>query len=141
MPRFHPNALDELARSGNEFGARPGLDVVAAAMVRLESWDFVGTTLCEGVRGDGKAGGIPHKWTLDFLMAVGFWNFVGAGMFGFLINLPIVSYYEVGTMMTPAHGHAAIMGEFGVLPIGLTVFVLLQTRSDALRPSDEQRDR
>ena len=43
----------------------------------------------------------PHKWTFYFLMAVGFWNFVGAGMFGFLINLPIVSYYEVGTQLTP----------------------------------------
>ena len=27
-----------------------------------------------------------------FLVAVGFWNFLGAGVFGFLINLPIVSY-------------------------------------------------
>ncbi len=25
-------------------------------------------------------------------MAVGFWNFTGAGIFGFLINMPIVSY-------------------------------------------------
>ena len=32
-----------------------------------------------------------------FLIAVGFWNFLGAGVFGFLINLPIVSYYEIGT--------------------------------------------
>ena len=37
-----------------------------------------------------------HRWTFFFLMAVGFWNFVGAGVFGFLINTPIVSYYEVG---------------------------------------------
>ena len=47
-------------------------------------------------------------------MSVGFWNFVGAGMFGFLINLPIVSYYEVGTQLTPNHGHAAMMGVFGI---------------------------
>ena len=33
-------------------------------------------------------------------MAVGFWNFVGAGIFGFLINMPIVSYFEIGTMLT-----------------------------------------
>ena len=26
-----------------------------------------------------------------FLVSVGFWNFLGAGIFGFLINLPIVS--------------------------------------------------
>ena len=63
-------------------------------------------------------------------MAVGFWNFVGAGMFGFLINLPIVSYYEVGTLLTPNHGHAALMGVFGMLAIALMVFVLRQTSDD-----------
>jgi nitric oxide reductase subunit B len=52
----------------------------------------------------GKAIEIPHKWAFYFLMAVGFWNFVGAGMLGFLINLPIVSYYEVGTLLTPPTG-------------------------------------
>ncbi len=36
-----------------------------------------------------------------FLIAVGFWNFLGAGVFGFLINLPIISYYEVGTISRP----------------------------------------
>ena len=44
---------------------------------------------------------IPHRWAFWFLMAVGFWNFVGVGMFGFLINPPIISYYEVGTLLTP----------------------------------------
>jgi len=59
-------------------------------------------------------------------MAVGFWNFVGAGVFGFLINLPIVSYFEVGTMLTPNHGHAAMMGVFGMLAMALLVFALRQ---------------
>jgi nitric oxide reductase subunit B len=45
-----------------------------------------------------------------FLASVGFWNFLGAGIFGFLINLPIVSYYEIGTALTANHGHAAMMG-------------------------------
>ena len=39
-----------------------------------------------------------------FLVAVGFWNFVGAGIFGFLINLPVVSYYQIGTALTANHG-------------------------------------
>ncbi len=43
----------------------------------------------------------PHKWAVMFLIAVGFWNFLGAGVFGFLINLPIVSYYEIGTQLPP----------------------------------------
>ncbi len=71
-------------------------------------------------------------------MAVGFWNFVGAGMFGFLINLPIVSYYEVGTLLTPNHGHAAMMGVFGMLAIALMVFVLRQTSDDAHWPDIEK---
>ena len=45
-----------------------------------------------------------QKWAIYFLMAVGVWNFVGAGVFGFLINLPIVSYFEVGTTLTANHG-------------------------------------
>lgn len=40
----------------------------------------------------------------------------------FLINLPTVSYYEVGTMLTPNHGQAALMGVFGMLAIALMVF-------------------
>jgi nitric oxide reductase subunit B len=43
-----------------------------------------------------------------FLASVGFWNFLGAGIFGFLINLPIVSYYEIGTALTANHAHASI---------------------------------
>jgi nitric oxide reductase subunit B len=73
---------------------------------------------------------VPHKWTFYFLMAVGFWNFVGAGVFGFLINLPIVSYFEVGTILTPNHGHAAMMGVFGMLAMALLVFALRQVLSD-----------
>jgi len=65
------------------------LEVVPLTLLTLDAWDFVRTT-----RGDcdicGKAIAIPHKWTFYFLMSVGFWNFVGAGIFGFLINLPIV---------------------------------------------------
>ncbi|WNB77450.1 nitric-oxide reductase large subunit [Methylomonas koyamae] len=105
------------------------LEVVPLTLLTLDAWDFVRTT-----RADcdvcGKPVAIPHKWTFYFLMAVGFWNFVGAGIFGFLINLPIVSYYGVGTQLTPNHGHAAMMGVFGMLALALMVFVLRQTSSD-----------
>ncbi|NCT66653.1 MAG: nitric-oxide reductase large subunit [Rhodanobacteraceae bacterium] len=106
------------------------LEVVPLTLLTLDAWDFVKTTqgrcdIC------GKAIALPHRWTFHFLMAVGFWNFVGAGMFGFLINLPIVSYYEVGTQMTPTHGHAALMGVFGMLAIALLVLMLRQASSDA----------
>ena len=106
------------------------LEVVPLTLLTLDAWDFVRTT-----RGDcdvcGKPVAVPHKWTFYFLMSVGFWNFLGAGVFGFLINLPIVSYYEVGTILTPNHGHAALMGVFGMLAIALMVFVLRQTADEA----------
>ena len=106
------------------------LEVVPLTLLTLDAWDFVRTT--RGERdASGKAIVIPHQWAFYFLMAVGFWNFVGAGMLGFLINLPIVSYYEIGTLLTPAHGHSAMMGVFGMLAIALMVFVLRQTSDDA----------
>jgi nitric oxide reductase subunit B len=105
------------------------LEVVPLTLLTLDAWDFVRTTKGE-VDINGVQRRVPHKWTFYFLMAVGFWNFVGAGMFGFLINLPIVSYFEVGTQLTPNHGHAALMGVFGMLAIALMVFVLRQTADD-----------
>jgi nitric oxide reductase subunit B len=63
-------------------------------------------------------------------MAVGFWNFVGAGVFGFLINLPIVSYFEVGTALTSNHGHAALFGVFGMLALAVLVFCLRTLADD-----------
>jgi nitric oxide reductase subunit B len=101
------------------------LEVVPLTLLTLDAWDFIKLTrgkcdIC------GQSISIPHKWTFYFLMAVGFWNFVGAGVFGFLINTPIVSYYEVGTMLTPNHGHAALMGVFGMLGLALMMFAIRQ---------------
>ena len=105
------------------------MEVVPLTLLTLDAWDFI--KLSRG-RCDvcGKDVGFQHKWTFYFLMSVGFWNFVGAGIFGFLINLPIVSYYEVGTMLTPNHGHAAMMGVFGMLGVALIVFAMRQMLPD-----------
>ena len=105
------------------------MEVVPLTLLTLDAWDFVKLTkgTCDVC---GKAIAVPHRWTFYFLVAVGFWNFVGAGVFGFLINLPIVSYFEVGTMLTPNHGHAAMMGVFGMLAVALTVFALRQVSTD-----------
>lgn len=113
------------------------LEVVPLTLLTLDAWDFVKTTRgrCETC---GKDVHLPHKWTFYFLMAVGFWNFLGAGVFGFLINMPIVSYYEVGTILTPNHGHAALMGVFGMLAIALMVFVLRQAVDDEHWPGIEK---
>jgi nitric oxide reductase subunit B len=64
----------------------------------------------------------PYKWPLLFLVASSFWNFLGAGVFGFLINLPIVNYYEHGTYLTMNHGHAALFGTYGMISLALLLF-------------------
>jgi nitric oxide reductase subunit B len=97
------------------------LEVVPLVLLTLDAWDFITITESD-VDAAGNRVMIEHRWTFYFLMAVGFWNFVGAGVFGFLINLPIVSYFEVGTILTPNHGHASFMGVFGMLSIALLVF-------------------
>ena len=113
------------------------LEVVPLTLLTLDAWGFVKTTR-EKVEIDGVERRMPHKWTFYYLMTVGFWNFVGAGMFGFLINLPIVSYYETGTLLTPNHAHAALMGVFGMLAIAMLVFVLRQTTSEERWPGIEK---
>jgi nitric oxide reductase subunit B len=63
-----------------------------------------------------------YRWPLYFLVASSFWNFLGAAVFGFLINLPIVNYYEHGTYLTMNHAHGALFGVYGMLSIGLLLF-------------------
>jgi len=104
------------------------MEVVPLILLTLDASSFIKLTkgecdIC------GKRIDIPHKWTFKFLIAVGVWNFVGAGIFGFLINLPIVSYYEAGTNLTPNHGHSALMGVFGMLAVAFVVFGLRQMSS------------
>ncbi|HET6374118.1 MAG TPA: cbb3-type cytochrome c oxidase subunit I, partial [Candidatus Polarisedimenticolia bacterium] len=107
------------------------MEVVPLTLLTLDAWDFV--RLKDRPCGDcgGKfAGG--QLWAIYFLMAVGFWNFVGAGVFGFLINLPIVSYFEVGTLLTSNHGHTAMFGVFGMLALAVLVFGLRAMQTDAV---------
>jgi nitric oxide reductase subunit B len=96
------------------------MEVVPLILLTLDASDFVRVTRLHG----------PHEWTFYFLIAVGVWNFIGAGIFGFLINLPIVSYYEAGTNLTSNHGHAAMMGVFGMLAVAIIVFGLRQSARD-----------
>lgn len=65
-----------------------------------------------------------YRWPIYFFVAVAFWNFVGAGIFGFLINPPIALYYMQGLNTTPVHAHTALFGVYGMLGIGLMLFVL-----------------
>ncbi|HOX24128.1 MAG TPA: nitric-oxide reductase large subunit [Candidatus Krumholzibacteria bacterium] len=65
-----------------------------------------------------------YRWPINCFVAVAFWNLVGAGIFGFLINPPIALYYMQGLNTTPVHGHTALFGVYGMLGIGLMLFVL-----------------
>jgi nitric oxide reductase subunit B len=96
-------------------------EVIPLTFLTVEAWSF----LQLGARQESRSRTpFPHRWAVMFLVAVGFWNFLGAGIFGFLINLPIVSYYEIGTALTANHGHAAMMGVYGMLAAGLALFCL-----------------
>jgi len=96
-------------------------EVIPLTFLTLEAWSFLQLGAQQGGRSSTP---FPHRWAVMFLVSVGFWNFLGAGIFGFLINLPIVSYYEIGTALTANHGHAAMMGVYGMLAVGLALFCL-----------------
>jgi nitric oxide reductase subunit B len=62
-----------------------------------------------------------YRWPIRFFVGVAFWNLVGAGLFGFLINPPIALYYMQGLNTTPVHAHTALFGVYGLLALGLTL--------------------
>jgi len=99
------------------------MEVIPLTLLTLEAWRFIQLGKAQDTGGVMPAVNFPHKWAVMFLVAVGFWNFLGAGIFGFLINLPVVSYYEIGTQFTANHGHGAMMGVYGMLAIGFFMFV------------------
>ncbi|MCP5281782.1 MAG: nitric-oxide reductase large subunit [Rhodoferax sp.] len=68
------------------------------------------------------------KWALMCFVAVAFWNMLGAGVFGFMINPPISLYYIQGLNTTPVHAHAALFGVYGFLALGFTLLVLRYIR-------------
>ena len=97
------------------------LEVMPLTFLTVEAWSFLQLGIQQGARSQTS---FPHRWAVMSLASVGFWNFLGAGVFGFLINLPIVSYYEIGTGLTANHAHTAMMGVYGMLAVGLTLFCL-----------------
>ncbi|MEO6204212.1 MAG: cbb3-type cytochrome c oxidase subunit I [Mycobacteriales bacterium] len=96
-------------------------EVIPLTFLTVEAWTFIRLGSKQEAKSNTE---FPHRWAVMFLIAVGFWNFLGAGVFGFLINLPIVSYYEIGTALTANHAHAAMMGVYGMLACGFAVFAL-----------------
>jgi nitric oxide reductase subunit B len=96
------------------------LEVVPLTLIGYEAWENLRLA-----RPTEKARWIAnYKWPVYFFVAVAFWNLVGAGVFGFLINPPIALYYMQGLNLTPVHGHTALFGVYGMLGLGLTLFCL-----------------
>ena len=77
-----------------------------------------------------------YKWAIYFFVSVAFWNMLGAGVFGFLINPPISLFYVQGLNLTPLHGHTALFGVYGMLGIGLMLFCVR-----SLMPGREWNDK
>jgi len=93
------------------------LEVVPLVLAGFEAWENLQLArAAEWVQ--------KYKWPIYFFISVAFWNMVGAGLFGFMINPPIALYYMQGLNTTPVHGHAALFGVYGMLGIGLMLFCL-----------------
>ncbi|MFZ4741489.1 MAG: nitric-oxide reductase large subunit [Bacteroidales bacterium] len=93
------------------------LEVVPLVLMGGEAWhNYKLTKSSEWIQ--------KYKWAIYSFIAVAFWNLVGAGIFGFLINPPIALYYMQGLNTTAVHGHAALFGVYGMLGIGLMLFSL-----------------
>ncbi len=107
------------------------LEVVPLCLVGFEAWEHI-----RQARGQQALWMKNYKWPVYFFVAVAFWNMVGAGLFGFLINPPVSLYYVQGLNLTPVHGHTALFGVYGMLGLGLMLFSLR-----ALRPGLQWKDR
>ena len=114
------------------------LQVVPLVLLTLEAWRF--SKLPKILEHNNKTNGEPGKRfgfseLFLFLLGVNFWNFFGAGVMGFIINLPIANYYEHGTYLTVNHGHAALMGVYGNLALAAVLFCSqLLIKADAWKP-------
>ncbi|NLT28993.1 MAG: nitric-oxide reductase large subunit [Propionibacterium sp.] len=105
------------------------LEVVPLALVGFEAFrNMKLLKVSEWVAG--------YKWAIYFFVSVAFWNMLGAGVFGFLINPPISLFYVQGLNLTPLHGHTALFGVYGMLGIGLMLFCIR-----SLMPGKEWRDK
>jgi len=93
------------------------LEVIPLSLLMVEAYGQY-----KVIRAGGKE--FPYAAAFWFLLATGFWNLFGAGVLGFLINLPFVSYFQHGSFLTAAHGHGALMGVYGMLAIALALFSL-----------------
>ncbi|MBW7470962.1 nitric-oxide reductase large subunit [Marinobacter sp. F4218] len=97
------------------------LEVVPLVVLGYEAW--------ENWRLKARAPWMENvRWPLVFFVAVAFWNMLGAGVLGFMINPPVALYYIQGLNTTPTHAHAALFGVYGFLALGFTLLILRYLR-------------
>jgi nitric oxide reductase subunit B len=100
-------------------GVLSSLQVAPLVLLTIEAWRFRNLPRDAAPSRTERFG----LWdAFAFLIAVNFWNFYGAGVLGFAINLPIVNYYQHGTYLTVNHAHAALFGVYGNLAIAAMLF-------------------
>src|SRR5262249_52139327 len=73
-----------------------------------------------------------NRPALYWMMAEAFGNFIGAGVWGFMITLPQVNLYAHGTQWTVSHGHFAFWGAYACGIISVLYLVLQRTRNLAV---------
>jgi nitric oxide reductase subunit B len=112
---IHYNGSSEVwIALGSVFSA---LEVIPLTLLILEAYEQYKMMRDGGVD-------FPYKGNFWFLISVAIWNLVGAGVLDFLINLPAVSFLEYGQFLTPAHGHAAMMGVYGMFVGAVLIYSL-----------------
>lgn len=99
------------------------LEVIPLSLLILEAYGQYKVLSAGGKK-------FPYRASFWFLISTAIWNLVGAGVLGFLINLPSISYFEHGSGLTPTHGHAAMMGVYGMFAVA----VLLYSMRHIVRP-------
>jgi len=107
-------------------GTPTSITAIGATFSALEVIPLVliGREAMETLRLQGKAQWMStYRWPIRFFVGVAFWNLVGAGLFGFLINPPVALYYMQGLNTTPVHAHTALFGVYGLLSLGLVLLI------------------
>ncbi|MET0112520.1 MULTISPECIES: nitric-oxide reductase large subunit [Limnospira] len=100
-----------------------------ASALEVVPLTLIGFEVVKSIRLSQEAQGF-YRVPLKFLIGTCFWNLVGAGVFGFLINPPIVLYYSQGINTTPIHAHSALFGVYGSLALALMLFALREITPD-----------
>lgn len=109
---YYSGTPSMVAAWGSVFSA---LEVVPLVLIGHEAWERLQLSR------DG-SWVRKYRYPIYFFLAVAFWNAIGAGLFGFMINPPVALYYMQGLNTTPVHGHAALFGVYGMLGLALMLF-------------------